>query len=589
MMNNWNDECRMMNNINDECRMMNFLKKMNKKTMSTLRYSSLTTFVIQTLFLFQATFSFGKNIYVATDGNDTNDGTISQPFLTINKAAQTAIAGDVVIIKSGTYFPTTLINVKNSGTSTAPIMFVAEKKGEVIIDGSKSTTPTSTDRLGLFTILGTTSNYKTWIVIDGLRIINSTFVGFYSRYSDNITIKNCSSYNTGASGIIGANSSNIKVFNNKVQQACMFPNSSIGTNECITMASVNTFEVAYNSVSDRMTDPSNGGEGIDAKNNCINGSIHHNTVSKLKRLGIYIDAYQGNLSNVEVYANKVFQSVGGGITVASEKGGKVKNIKIHDNLVYNVEKFGIRIAGYLDNGPINELDVYQNTVYNCGYVGGGWENCGFLLEATNSSNSGFNIINNIISDCPIQVRDKNQIFPVNFNNNVLNGNTIFLGTNAITSNPLFKNTSTFDFSLKANSPAIDKAIDQPLSLKDFNDAARPIGNGSDIGAFEFNPTTSTAGVENNGFMDLKIYPNPSQESLRVTFSLSFSSIFTKHFTAEIVNLQGTVLQKKQIECNTFNDKNEITFLLNDLLPGSYILNFYDEKKQYYTSKVFFKY
>jgi hypothetical protein len=588
-MNNWNDECRMMNNINDECRMMNFLKKMNKKTMSTLRYSSLTTFVIQTLFLFQATFSFGKNIYVATDGNDTNDGTISQPFLTINKAAQTAIAGDVVIIKSGTYFPTTLINVKNSGTSTAPIMFVAEKKGEVIIDGSKSTTPTSTDRLGLFTILGTTSNYKTWIVIDGLRIINSTFVGFYSRYSDNITIKNCSSYNTGASGIIGANSSNIKVFNNKVQQACMFPNSSIGTNECITMASVNTFEVAYNSVSDRMTDPSNGGEGIDAKNNCINGSIHHNTVSKLKRLGIYIDAYQGNLSNVEVYANKVFQSVGGGITVASEKGGKVKNIKIHDNLVYNVEKFGIRIAGYLDNGPINELDVYQNTVYNCGYVGGGWENCGFLLEATNSSNSGFNIINNIISDCPIQVRDKNQIFPVNFNNNVLNGNTIFLGTNAITSNPLFKNTSTFDFSLKANSPAIDKAIDQPLSLKDFNDAARPIGNGSDIGAFEFNPTTSTAGVENNGFMDLKIYPNPSQESLRVTFSLSFSSIFTKHFTAEIVNLQGTVLQKKQIECNTFNDKNEITFLLNDLLPGSYILNFYDEKKQYYTSKVFFKY
>jgi hypothetical protein len=578
-----------MNNINDECRMMNFLKKMNKKMMSTLRYSSLTTFVIQTLFLFQATFSFGKNIYVATDGNDTNDGTISQPFLTINKAAQTAIAGDVVIIKSGTYFPTTLINVKNSGTSTAPIMFVAEKKGEVIIDGSKSTTPTSTDRLGLFTILGTTSNYKTWIVIDGLRIINSTFVGFYSRYSDNITIKNCSSYNTGASGIIGANSSNIKVFNNKVQQACMFPNSSIGTNECITMASVNTFEVAYNSVSDRMTDPSNGGEGIDAKNNCINGSIHHNTVSKLKRLGIYIDAYQGNLSNVEVYANKVFQSVGGGITVASEKGGKVKNIKIHDNLVYNVEKFGIRIAGYLDNGPINELDVYQNTVYNCGYVGGGWENCGFLLEATNSSNSGFNIINNIISDCPIQVRDKNQIFPVNFNNNVLNGNTIFLGTNAITSNPLFKNTSTFDFSLKANSPAIDKAIDQPLSLKDFNDAARPIGNGSDIGAFEFNPTTSTAGVENNGFMDLKIYPNPSQESLRVTFSLSFSSIFTKHFTAEIVNLQGIVLQKKQIECNTFNDKNEITFLLNDLLPGSYILNFYDEKKQYYTSKVFFKY
>jgi hypothetical protein len=30
----------MMNNFNDECKMMNFLKMMNKKTMSTLRYSS---------------------------------------------------------------------------------------------------------------------------------------------------------------------------------------------------------------------------------------------------------------------------------------------------------------------------------------------------------------------------------------------------------------------------------------------------------------------------------------------------------------------------------------------------------------------
>ncbi len=41
--------------------------------------------------------------YVATTGNDTNPGTSTAPFRTINKAAQVAIAGDVVTIRNGTY------------------------------------------------------------------------------------------------------------------------------------------------------------------------------------------------------------------------------------------------------------------------------------------------------------------------------------------------------------------------------------------------------------------------------------------------------------------------------------------------------
>jgi hypothetical protein len=424
-----------------------------------------------------------RTLYVATTGNDTNDGSISQPFLTINKAAQVAIAGDVVIIKSGTYKPTSSIVVTNSGTASAPITFFAEVKDGVIIDGSASSTPNATDRQGLFNIIGTTSVTKNWVVVDGLRVINSIWAGIFTRYSDNIIIKNCSTNNTGASGIIAATASNIKVLNNKVQLACMYPSSAQGTNECITMASVNTFEVAYNTVSDRLTDPSNGGEGIDAKNNCTNGTIHHNTITNLIRIGIYVDAYSGNLSNIEVYNNKIYNTKNGGITVASEQGGAVDGVKIHDNLIYDADKCGIRIAGYLNNGPLKNLDVYQNTVVNCGINAGNWENVGLLIEATNAANTGFTIRNNIFSGCPVQIRGNNQTFPYVLDNNIIFGTTLISGTNAITTDPKFKNPGAKDFSLAVGSPAIDRAAGTPLSTKDFNDVIRD--SKPDIGAIEY--------------------------------------------------------------------------------------------------------
>jgi len=41
--------------------------------------------------------------FVATNGNDSNPGTITQPFLTINKGTSVAVAGDTVSVRTGTY------------------------------------------------------------------------------------------------------------------------------------------------------------------------------------------------------------------------------------------------------------------------------------------------------------------------------------------------------------------------------------------------------------------------------------------------------------------------------------------------------
>jgi hypothetical protein len=69
--------------------------------------------------------------YVAATGSDSNAGTMAAPFATLQKAVNTAVAGDTVYIRGGTYSITTPatsgagINFTKSGTATAPINYFA--------------------------------------------------------------------------------------------------------------------------------------------------------------------------------------------------------------------------------------------------------------------------------------------------------------------------------------------------------------------------------------------------------------------------------------------------------------------------------
>ncbi len=75
--------------------------------------------------------SFGRDIYVAKTGNDSNPGTLTNPYLTIGKAASEAVAGDVCYIREGTYKET--LSPVNSGTSSNPIVFQAYQYEQVVI------------------------------------------------------------------------------------------------------------------------------------------------------------------------------------------------------------------------------------------------------------------------------------------------------------------------------------------------------------------------------------------------------------------------------------------------------------------------
>ncbi|MBA2487940.1 MAG: right-handed parallel beta-helix repeat-containing protein, partial [Chloroflexi bacterium] len=75
-----------------------------------------------------------RTLYVATTGNDAGPGTLSAPWRTIGKAASSALPGDLIYIRAGTYEP---FSLRRSGSVTNPII-LAGYPGDAarpIIDG----------------------------------------------------------------------------------------------------------------------------------------------------------------------------------------------------------------------------------------------------------------------------------------------------------------------------------------------------------------------------------------------------------------------------------------------------------------------
>ncbi len=77
-----------------------------------------------------------QHYFVSKQGNDRNEGSESAPFLTIQKAAEVATAGDTVTVRKGTYRE--WVSPCHSGESfLKPIVFQAAKGEKVHIKGSE--------------------------------------------------------------------------------------------------------------------------------------------------------------------------------------------------------------------------------------------------------------------------------------------------------------------------------------------------------------------------------------------------------------------------------------------------------------------
>lgn len=78
---------------------------------------------------------YATDLHVAKTGSDTNNGSAASPYLTIQKAASVAQAGDVVIIHAGTYRET--VEPLNNGTPGNPIVFRSAAGEKVIVSATE--------------------------------------------------------------------------------------------------------------------------------------------------------------------------------------------------------------------------------------------------------------------------------------------------------------------------------------------------------------------------------------------------------------------------------------------------------------------
>lgn len=111
-------------------------------------------------------------LYVSGPGcSDSGAGTSTVPFCTIAKAAKVAVAGQTVLVSSGTY--TDEVFPWHSGVQGSPITFRPADDASVTISGAKH---------------GFTISNQSWITVSGFTIQNTSSNGIYVYNATGITL-----------------------------------------------------------------------------------------------------------------------------------------------------------------------------------------------------------------------------------------------------------------------------------------------------------------------------------------------------------------------------------------------------------------
>jgi parallel beta-helix repeat protein len=435
----------------------------------------LVLFLLTQMLTAQPARAGGNTYYVSTTGNNGAPGTISQPWRTIQKAASALNAGDTVYIRGGTYRERVV--PKNSGIDSENYITYAAYPGEkVTIDGSGVDVP---EYCGLFDLAG-----RSYIRVSGLRVVNSAYYGIVADNSGYITIENNYTYNTYSSGISAWGSHHITVDHNEVTGSNTGP-----WQESLSISNTDTFEVRYNLVHD-LVPGTDGKEGITIKDASTHGKVYGNQVYNLKHVGIYVDAEAEHLFDVEVYQNVVHGIDAMGISLASEQGGLLENIRVYNNISYD-NMVGLWLSACcIATHPFKDIAIINNTFARNGR--GGW---GGGIGIENLQMQNVVIRNNIASQniYSQMAADPGILSALTVDHNLTDGDRDpdyeFYGTDDLVNiSPLFAYPSAADFHLRLNSPAIDSGSALGAPAVDFANRARDAS--IDIGAYEYDPAYS---------------------------------------------------------------------------------------------------
>jgi parallel beta-helix repeat protein len=413
--------------------------------------------------------------YVATNGNDLNNGSSTAPWATLQHAVETIAPGDTIFVRSGTYAG---CRIRNSGTSAAPKTLARDAGATVVIN----TPGPQNGHSSLIEIeAGTGSDVTDWVV-DGFEVAGSPHHGIDLRITNSITIRNCYVHNSAPSGtgtgIFLAFSSHPTIENNE---------SAFNTEHGIYHSNSADYPTIRGNRSHH-----NNGAGIhmnaDYSSKCPCGST----------------VRDGIISFAVVENNVLYENGNGGGSAINADG--VDDSIFRNNLAYNNHASGISLFSVDGSHGSSRNRVYNNTIVMA-------SNGRFAVNIPKSKGNGGSPVGNIVKNNILYTEraDKGSIAVYSTAAGVLtsdynvvvdrfstNGGTSVTSTLAqwkalgfdahsfvSTATALFVDPANNNYQLKTGSPAIDAGTDlSPDVVSDINGLARPLRTAYDIGCYE---------------------------------------------------------------------------------------------------------
>lgn len=406
----------------------------------------------------------GHVYYVATDGSDSGNGSAANPWATINHAMyQNLQPGDTVIVKPGTY--TEQVWIANGGSGAGYVNLVSEIPGAALIRPP----------VGAYSTLNIQADY---VKVDGFDVVGGSGHAIDAEGAHHTIISNNIAHDSGGSGISSARGEFILIEDNTVYGNAGtngFHTSGISVYEARNITGDITTEgyrtiIRGNETFDNITTATNIGEHTDGN-------------------GIIIDDFQS--TQTAGFPNYIFPTL------------------VDSNLAYFNGGKGIQVT-WSDYVTVSNNTVYHNNMDNLNP--GTWRG-----ELSNQQSSNNSWVNNIaVTDSSIN--SNNTAIGDYSYNSYINANTVWennlsydsantlnasvrteggsLGPSAILNllgvNPVFLNPGT-DFHLSSVSPAINAGTGHHgLYVQDLDGQGRVAGGQNDIGAYEYDSTSSLA-------------------------------------------------------------------------------------------------
>ena len=533
------------------------------------------------------------NYYVSPSGNNSNPGTMSQPFEKIQHAIVRMGAGDTLNIMAGTYLEK--VNVIRSGNPGQKTVLRNYANDTVYIDGSAQ--HNSIALMSMFDRhdiriegINFRNNYNLngeGVIVEGagsgFEFVNNTFSNIAISSDPNFPVTDTS--NMPVLTFLGTNAtdslSNILISGNEVF------NCRPGYSECISFwGNVSGIEISGNTVHDNANIGIGGGgnygdcatAALDhGRNGVIKNNICYNNIAAYSPSGgIYMDGAQ----NMVVENNLCYHN-GYGIEVGCEKAGKCSNITVRNNVLYNNIQAGMALGGYdantgglVENSTITNNTFYFNDAMNDGngeilfsqFENGKLSNNIFYLSAQNvlmgndrnqpNLSMNYNLVYNDAGAANISAE---------WNGNTITGlanvyTTVSIGSNDTYGKPQFitPGISNPDFHIANNSPAINAgnpAFTAGNGEVDLDGQARVLNGRVDCGADEF---MGVIGLVEEVEASVSVFPNP------VIDQITLRNDGQKLVSYEILNFEGKTIKTGKIL------KNKIDCA--ELPAGVYLLN-----------------